>query len=99
MEDVEEMFADILVALAEKGVSEGEVAGVKRNMALKDRLRESRDYRYWESVLRNRFVNMKDFYTRRSAALDAVTARQVNDLLFTVLDEGSLSTLSVIPEK
>ena len=99
VEDVEEMFADILVALAEKGVSEGEVAGVKRNMALKDRLRESRDYRYWESVLRNRFVNMKDFYTRRSAALDAVTARQVNDLLFTVLDEGSLSTLSVIPEK
>ena len=42
---------------------------------------------------------MKDFYTRRSAALDAVTADQVNDLLFTVLDEGSLSTLSVIPEE
>ena len=99
VEDVEDMFADILVSMAEKGVSKGEVAGVKRNMALKDRLRESRDYRYWESVLRNRFVNMKDFYTRRSAALDAVTADQVNDLLFTVLDEGSLSTLSVIPEE
>ena len=93
------MYADKLVSKAEKGVSKGEVAGVKRNMALKDRLRESRDYRYWESVLRNRFVNMKDFYTRRSAALDAVTAEQVNDLLFTVLDEGSLSTLSVIPEE
>ena len=99
VEDVEDMFADILVSMAEKGISKGEVAGVKRNMALKDRLRESRDYRYWESVLRNRFVNMKDFYTRRSDALDAVTADQVNDLLFTVLDEGSLSTLSVIPEE
>ena len=96
---MEDIFADILVNLAENRVSDGEVAGVKRNMALKDRLRESRDYRYWESVLRNRFVNMKDFYTRRSAALDAVTADQVNDLLFTVLDEGSLSTLSVIPEE
>ena len=31
--------------------------------------------------------------------MDAVTADQVNDLLFTVLDEGSLSTLSVIPEE
>ena len=92
-------FSKIQVSFEVDGVSKGEVAGVKRNMALKDRLRESRDYRYWESVLRNRFVNMKDFYTRRSAALDAVTADQVNDLLFTVLDEGSLSTLSVIPEE
>ena len=98
VEDVEEMFADILVALAEKGVSEGEVAGVKRNMALKDKLRESRDYKYWEAVLRNRFVDMKDFYTRRSAALDAVTAKQVNEYLYTILEEGSLSTLSVVPE-
>lgn len=98
VEDVEDIFADILVNLAENRVSDGEVAGVKRNMALKDKLRESRDYKYWEAVLRNRFVNMKDFYTRRSAALDAVTAKQVNEYLYTILEEGSLSTLSVVPE-
>ena len=98
VEDVEDIFADILVNLAENRVSDGEVAGVKRNMALKDKLRESRDYKYWEAVLRNRFVDMKDFYTRRSAALDAVTAKQVNEYLYTILEEGSLSTLSVVPE-
>ena len=98
VEDVEDIFADILVNLAENRVCDGEVAGVKRNMALKDKLRESRDYKYWEAVLRNRFVDMKDFYTRRSAALDAVTARQVNEYLYTILEEGSLSTLSVVPE-
>ena len=95
---MEDIFADILVNLAENRVSDGEVAGVKRNMALKDKLRESRDYKYWEAVLRNRFVDMKDFYTRRSAALDAVTAKQVNEYLYTILEEGSLSTLSVVPE-
>ena len=98
VEDVEDIFADILVNLAENRVSDGEVAGVKRNMALKDKLRGSRDYKYWEAVLRNRFVDMKDFYTRRSAALDAVTAKQVNEYLYTILEEGSLSTLSVVPE-
>ena len=99
MADLEDVMADILVNLAGKGVRDNELDGIRRNMSLKDHLRETRDYRYWESVLLNRFVNMKDFYTRRNAAMEAVTAEDVSDELYRVLDQGRLSTLSVIPEE
>ena len=49
--------------------------------------------------MRNRYVDRKDFYTRREAALNAVTAEQVNGTLLRILEEGRISRLSVVPEE
>lgn len=96
--DMGGMFADIVEALAHRGVSPGEVDGVRRNMILKDELRESVDLDWWKRMLRSRYVDRKDFYTKREAALNAVTAGQVNEVLLKVLEEGRISILSVVPE-
>lgn len=97
-DDLEQLFADIVVELADRGVSANEVDAVRRNMLLKDALRESRDYSFWQNVMNSRYVDRKDFYTRRKTALEALTADDVNGYLETVLDEGRISLLSVVPE-
>ena len=76
--DIGGIFADIVEALAYRGISSSEVDGVRRNIILKDELRERVDVDWWRSLMRNRYVDRKDFYTRREAALNAVTAEQVN---------------------
>lgn len=98
VEDMEGMFADIIMDLAGKGVSANEVEGIKRNMQLQDRLREETDYDYWKGLMRNRYIDRKDFYTRRQEAMDAVTEEEVNQALLDVLDDGRISVLSVVPE-
>lgn len=97
IEDMEGMFADIVMELAGRGVSDNEVAGIKRNMELKNKLQEETDYDYWRGLLRNRYVDRKDFYTRRQAAMDAVSVEDVNRALLDILDEGRISVLSVVP--
>ena len=97
--DMEGMFAGIVMECAEKGVSENEVEAVKRNMDLKAKLREQTDYTYWTGVLRNRYIDRKDFYTRRQAAMDSVSVEDVNSALLDVLDDGRISVLSVVPEE
>lgn len=97
--DMGGMFADIVEALAYRGVSDGEVDGVRRNIILKDELRERVDFDWWKRLLRSRYIDRKDFYTRRKEALDAVTARQVDEALLRVLDEGRISLLSVVPDE
>lgn len=97
--DLEQLFADIIVDLAGRGVTDNEVDAVKRNLALKDALRESRDYGFWRSVLTSRYIENKDFYTRRKVALREVTAQDVCAALETVLDEGRISLLSVVPDE
>lgn len=96
-EDLEGLFAGIVMDLAGTGVSAGEVEGVKNNMLLSDALMEARDYDYWKLMLRNRYVERKDFYTGRKAALEAVTVEDVNESLYNVLDKGRISLLSVVP--
>ncbi|HIZ86114.1 MAG TPA: insulinase family protein [Candidatus Coprenecus stercoravium] len=98
VKDADDIFADILVDLAERGVNSGEVEGIRRNMELKNDLRESRSSSYWKSVLLDRYVRRKDYYTRRQEAMDSVTAEDVNEELMRVLDDGRLSVLSVEPE-
>ena len=73
--------------------------GVRRNIILKDELRERVDFDWWKRLLRSRYIDRKDFYTRRKEALDAVTARQVDEALLRVLDKGRISLLSVVPEE
>lgn len=95
--DLEGLFAGIVMDLAENGVGSGEVDGVKKNMLLNDELMETRNYSYWTQMLRNRYVEKKDFYTGRKAALEAVTVSDVNEALYNVLDKGRISLLSVVP--
>lgn len=95
--DLEGLFAGIVMDLAENGVSGGEVDGVKKNMLLNDELMETRNYSYWTQMLRNRYVERKDFYTGRKTALEAVTVSDVNEALYNVLDKGRISLLSVVP--
>ena len=97
--DIGGIFADIVEALAYRGISSSEVDGVRRNIILKDELRERVDVDWWRSLMRNRYVDRKDFYTRREAALNAVTAEQVNGTLLRILEEGRISRLSVVPEE
>ncbi|HIZ86581.1 MAG TPA: insulinase family protein [Candidatus Coprenecus pullistercoris] len=97
--NLEELFADIIMDLADRGVSQGEVDGIKRNMGLKDSFMESEDYGYWISILRDRYIKRKDFYTGRTAALEAVTADQVEEELLRVLEDGRISIRSVVPEE
>ena len=97
--DMGGMFADIVEALAYRGVSANEVDGVRRNMVLQDHLQEAVDYSWWSRLLRNRYIDRKDFYTRRQAALDSLTDVQVNEALYQVLDAGRISLLSVVPEE
>ena len=97
--DMGGMFADIVENLAYRGVSPGEVEGVCRNILLKDELRERVDLEWWRYLLRSRYVDRKDFYTRREAALNAVTVEQVDEALHRILDEGRISLLSVVPEE
>lgn len=99
LEDMGGIFADIVENLAYRGVSDGEVDGVRRNIILKDELRERVDFDWWKRLLRSRYIDRKDFYTRRKEALDAVTARQVDEALLRVLDKGRISLLSVVPEE
>lgn len=96
--DMGGIFAEIIEAIAFRGVSSGEVEGVRRNIILKDELRERVDLDWWRILMRNRYVDRKDFYTRREAALNAVTAEQVNEVLLRIMDEGRISLLSVVPE-
>ena len=96
--DLDAIFADIIVELAERGVTANEVDGVRRNMALKNSLMKARDYNYWKNILRNRYVDRKDYYTGWQAAVDAVTAADVNEALYGVLEDGRISVLSVIPD-
>ena len=65
---------------------------------MQDRLREETDYDYWKGLMRNRYIDRKDFYTRRQEAMDAVTEEEVNQALLDVLDDGRISVLSVVPE-
>lgn len=97
--DMGSIFTDILDDLAERGVSSNEVDGVRRNILLSDALMEKVDYDYWTRVMRSRYIDRKDFYTRRKSALEAVTADQVCMALRQVLDKGRISLLSVVPEE
>ena len=97
--DMGSIFTDILDDLAERGVSSNEVDGVRRNIQLSDALMEKVDYDYWTRVMRSRYIDRKDFYTRRKSALEAVTADQVCMALRQVLDKGRISLLSVVPEE
>lgn len=97
--DMGGMFVEIVENLAYRGVSDNEVDGVRRNMVLRDRLQETVDYSWWSRLLRNRYIDRKDFYTRREAALDSLTAVEVNEALYKVLDTGRISLLMVAPEE
>ena len=97
--DMGGMFVEIVENLAYRGVSDNEVDGVRRNMVLRDRLQETVDYSWWSRLLRSRYIDRKDFYTRREAALDSLTAVEVNEALYKVLDTGRISLLTVAPEE
>lgn len=97
--DMGGMFVEIVENLAYRGVSDNEVDGVRRNMVLRDRLQETVDYSWWSRLLRSRYIDRKDFYTRREAALDSLTAVEVNEALYKVLDAGRISLLTVAPEE
>ena len=95
--DMDGMFVDIVEELAHRGVSDNEVEGVRRNMLLLDGLQEHDGHSYWARMMRSRYIDRKDFHTRRQAALEAVTAQQVNEELVSLLEEGTVSLLSVVP--
>lgn len=92
------LFAEIIMRLAEVGVTENEVGSIRQNIIVKEQLSETNDYEYWIRLLRNRYIDRKDFYTNRKDALNAVTAEDVNSLLKEIIGTGRLSELSVIPE-
>ena len=85
--------------LAYRGVSDNEVDAVRRNLLLIDDLQERVDFEYWKRILRSRYIDRKDFYTRRESAMEALTGDQVREELYRVLDEGRISLLSVAPEE
>lgn len=97
--DMGGMFADIVEDLAYRGVSDNEVDAVRRNLLLIDDLQERVDFEYWKRILRSRYIDRKDFYTRRESAMEALTGDQVREELYRVLDEGRISLLSVAPEE
>lgn len=97
--EIENMFAEIIMSLAEHGVNQNEVGRVRQNIILKEQLREVSDHGYWKRILRNRYVNRKDFYSKRKEALNAVNAESVNVLLRQILETGRLAQLSVIPDE
>lgn len=97
--ELENLFADIITRLADLGVSANEVGSIRQNIMLKEQLREVSDHGYWKRILRNRYVDRKDFYTKRNDALNAVNANRVNDLLKQILETGRLARLSVVPDE
>lgn len=97
--DLEGLFAEIMMRLANTGVGEGEVGSIRQNFIMREEMIEKNDCEYWIRMLRNRYVDRKDFYTNRKDALNAVTADNVNALLKEIIETGRLSELSVIPEE
>ncbi len=96
--NLENLFNGILERLSVKKVSPEEIKIIRDNIKLKEKYQAAHNAEYWKRVLRSRYLDRKDFHSRRDAALDAVSAEDIENLLKQCAEEGVVSLISVIPE-
>ncbi len=97
--NLEFLFSDILKRLSVRKVSAAEIKIIRDNIKLREKYQAEHNSEYWLRVLRSRYLDRKDFHSRRDAALDAVTAADIEKILKQCTEEGVVSLISVIPEK
>lgn len=95
---LEDRFAEIIMELAENGVTSNEVSSVKKNLKARTTFQQENSFEYWKQMLKYRFVSQKDFYTKRNDAIDAVNASRVNQMLQDILSTGNITLHSVLAE-
>ncbi len=96
---IDNLFSETIRNLSNRKIGNEELEIIRRNIELKDTYSSLTNPSYWSRVLRNRYINRKDFYSRMNSVLDAVTAADIENTLKKYNEEGVFSLISVTPEK
>ena len=96
---LEDRFAKIIMDLAERGVTANEVASVKKNLIGRTTFQQDNSFDYWKEMLKYRFISQRDFYSKRSEAINAVNAERVNQMLQNILNTGNITLHSVVAQE
>lgn len=96
---VEDRFANIIISLAQTGVSANEIESVKKLLLLRTTYEQQNSFEYWKTMLRYRFVTQRDFYSRMEDAIKQVDGQRVEQLLQEITGTGNITLHSVFAEE
>lgn len=88
---------EILKDLETSGVNQDELNIVKSVSKAKSSFREKTQNAFWLDILTSRFIYGKDFYTKQSAVIDALTLDRVNGAMANFLENCSHTVLTMSP--
>lgn len=97
--EIENKIAHIIMTLSQEGVSANEVDNIKKSILLNEQLDRREEFDYWRHILKIRYVNQKDFFTRKEDALSRIEKESVDNMLIEIIERGNITIHSVIPEK
>lgn len=90
---------DILKDLMSGGVSQEELNMVRSILKSRSSFMEMTQNSFWMDILTNRFIYGKDFYSKQTSILDALTLERVNTSLSDFLKNCSHIVLTMSPQE